>query len=465
MRNFIQFITLWSALSIQVVLSGGMYTTTRLFDPTLDCTSPGAIAICFYYDDLGMVTAENPLYVRARFVEGFTLCQTLVDIVDSASGHEPIYLALYMNNQGDFEMNAGPGAVSIVRWRAGESEIWLKFSEPTSGWLMGPQGATSPSLDNMVCMDMGHAAIINGQYLEGASSTGGSNRKGNGDLGDTVLRSTHICLSYDEQVIDPDASVDYNITSFVFSNGVTTADDVAAIVLGDQLAINFSGRKELGFQEYLVIQSELDLPVSQGSGWLYPWHPTGKATLDLSFSFNNSNIPFYQGSRVTIDVSTRSNSGFELGSQWTHPSGEMGYLLPGFQYQVTERVDSPGFAYALDRDGFIDLGGVPHAQVAYLEYDGSAVFPLDQSIKILGSISSDADQQISAQVSIAASSQPYAIQAGSGLWANTQFYCPGTLLPLWTGNVSLSAIEDFGDMLTSWPQPRNVNNLLGLIEF
>jgi len=88
-------------------------------------------------------------------------------------------------------MVAPPDAVSIVRWRAGESAFWLRVTAPTSTWLEVDGVTQAPSEDNTVLMFIGKDAAssrdtFEDYFLEGKANLPAS-QQGCDDAGSEIV--------------------------------------------------------------------------------------------------------------------------------------------------------------------------------------------------------------------------------------------------------------------------------------
>ena len=112
----------------------------------------GEITIEVNGDDFAGASATNPVYIRLSLLQNTTLAETKVDV-----GSTPINLALYhFSFNGEATVTAPADAVSIVRWREGERDIWLRVTAPTSSWLEMNGAPTSPSEDNFINFHIGY---------------------------------------------------------------------------------------------------------------------------------------------------------------------------------------------------------------------------------------------------------------------------------------------------------------------
>ena len=99
----------------------------------------GEIALNVSGDDFAAAGPNNPIFFRFRLDHGVQLSRTLVDLDNPQEPHRPIHLALVILYDGQGSpptINAPADAVSIVRWRRGESAFWLRVNYSSSLWIV-----------------------------------------------------------------------------------------------------------------------------------------------------------------------------------------------------------------------------------------------------------------------------------------------------------------------------------------
>lgn len=141
--------------SLSVFADINMSTTIAPMGVRATCEQSGSIDFRVTSDDFYDVSEENPAYIRLRFDHGALLCQTLVH---EPSGLAPIQvpaaLELGSGNEGD-TINIPAGAVSIVRWKQGEPELWLKITSSSSTWIRSGQDLVAPSPERPIRFSIG----------------------------------------------------------------------------------------------------------------------------------------------------------------------------------------------------------------------------------------------------------------------------------------------------------------------
>lgn len=109
------------------------------------------------------IPSVGPIYLRFQIDHAAELCSTLVwshpDNQDTAS-FQRIFLPLSLvgGAPGD-RVVAPPETVSIVRWKKGEGEFWLKVEHPTETWIQRADGSTvAPSNELQILWHLGLSA-------------------------------------------------------------------------------------------------------------------------------------------------------------------------------------------------------------------------------------------------------------------------------------------------------------------
>lgn len=132
------------------------------------CEKAGSITMTVSENDFRGVTTAEPVYIRVTLDHQATLCQTLVNQASSNAGiNDPIFLAMEVDTDSAAISLAAPAeTVSIVRWVAGESAIWLRVQADSSFWLDVNGGATSPTIGLEVSWTFGISARSSYYALE-----------------------------------------------------------------------------------------------------------------------------------------------------------------------------------------------------------------------------------------------------------------------------------------------------------
>ncbi len=141
--------------SMSVFADVNLSTTITEMSVRATCEQSGAIDFRVNGNDFAEASEENPVYIRLRFDHGALLCQTLVH---EPSGMEPIQvpaaLELGSGNEGD-TINIPADGVTIVRWKQGEPEMWMKVTSSSSTWIRSGQDLVAPSPERPVRFSIG----------------------------------------------------------------------------------------------------------------------------------------------------------------------------------------------------------------------------------------------------------------------------------------------------------------------
>ena len=136
---------------LAVCLLGGPAFATVDIETTLrdiyyrgTCERAGSMTFRVEGDDFFEPFQDKPCFIRVKLDKGARLCETLVDIRGPGKPHRPLYLAMKVEGNGTRFLNASWDSVAIVRWRAGEDQIWLRIATSSSTWIKTADGETYP---------------------------------------------------------------------------------------------------------------------------------------------------------------------------------------------------------------------------------------------------------------------------------------------------------------------------------
>lgn len=117
-------------------LNAGIFILSQPRDLTPDQTVALGAMLEVHLDGFELldVSTEHPRYLRLRLPTPMRLQETLV-----GAGQEPINLAvsLIVPIAGTERVIAPPTSVQLVRWRAGEDTIWVRFDTAFDQWVTG----------------------------------------------------------------------------------------------------------------------------------------------------------------------------------------------------------------------------------------------------------------------------------------------------------------------------------------
>jgi hypothetical protein len=119
------------------------------------CEEAGSITMSVNGNDFVSASTSTPVFIRVKLDKVAELCSTLVDCnacpdnnVTCGPFENFIYLAMRVEGQSYFLMNAPAETVSIVRWRAGENQLWLRVQSSSSGWVDNQQAGSIGAPDD-----------------------------------------------------------------------------------------------------------------------------------------------------------------------------------------------------------------------------------------------------------------------------------------------------------------------------
>jgi hypothetical protein len=236
------------------------------------CEEAGSITMSVRGDDFFEASTDTPVFIRIRLDKGGKLCQTLVDRNSATTTNVPIFLAMrYEGSSNNFIVSALPRTVSLIRWRKGEDQIWLRVQLATQYWL---QNITSgllqaPDSNNRVAFTFGQTARNTWTTNTGRYATGQANLPANTTHPEEIIAvaaieehwavTTLICVDVSSSILEamPAINSRLNFDTISYSGcsdtveplvcgagqtrGVFTASAPSGIVLGDQTLANFSG--------------------------------------------------------------------------------------------------------------------------------------------------------------------------------------------------------------------------------
>ena len=124
----------------------------------------GSIFMRMDDDDFAGASPEAPIFIRIMLGNDASLSHTLVDL---NSSHPPlnqkVYLVVYLNSEDEnLRLTAPPNAIAIVRWVAGEDEIWLAVQSSSSSWIKEGEDFIAPNQVHEVSWLIGISASHSG---------------------------------------------------------------------------------------------------------------------------------------------------------------------------------------------------------------------------------------------------------------------------------------------------------------
>ena len=205
----------------------------------------GGMRIRVNDNDFSGVSPAEPYYMRLRMDNNAVFANTLVDQTRTDPLiSQPIYMAMMipLDPGSNVVLTAPVDTVSVVRWVAGEDEVWIRVQRPSEDWLEINGAPSAPTTSVPV------------EWLFGGSAR----------------------LSHDRHDgIDPSR---YNLP-FNTRNLATTGNDADAVSMLPCLDLSNS---ELEFNELLEMDHVLfDHTAQQSPGVYAPGNPVGSSFLPI----------------------------------------------------------------------------------------------------------------------------------------------------------------------------------------
>lgn len=223
---------------VAVVLSADIETTVLDVAVSGRCERAGVVQLRLTGDDFAEAAPDAPIYLQIAFDHGARLRQTLVDPL---RGETPIAVPVTLVRTGDAEgrLNLAPNAIEVVRWRAGEPELWLAIRQPTSTWVTTSAGPRAPSPELAVVLAVGRSHAATAALADAADARVWPRQNGVAVALDVTLDLSASSLMAapappELSLLNTDVQW-YDATT----SGVESAADAADIQLGEPLAVLF----------------------------------------------------------------------------------------------------------------------------------------------------------------------------------------------------------------------------------
>ena len=301
------------------------------------CEETGIITMVAEADEFQDASTQEPVYIRLRLDHGAKLCKTLVWSNSANAGNltfNPIFLPIRFDSfqLGD-TVAALPETISIVRWKRGEDEIWLRVQTPTETWIGVGAGTIAPTTEKRCAWTVGITArtswgVNSPDFAIGRANLPSATRDVT-DLTTTGAVSTLICVDLTDSNLEPrpapqeQSVLNFDPVAFDFgdSSNVETASTANQIIQVPQAGISFSDDRTIarGY-DFLCTGG----PIGKGDGPRFaplcfvPGQGQGGADNGL-VSFSNSidvriscgaGWGFHNNSLVRLDAPVDSRYGF-----------------------------------------------------------------------------------------------------------------------------------------------------------
>jgi hypothetical protein len=254
-------VALLAAISTTVFANVDLRTTIRDVYVDGTCEETGNIRFVVNGDDFANASTAEPVYIRLRLDHGARLCKTLVwaNLLNPVDRTEiPIYLPMSFEEATLTDVLAAPPeTVSIVRWKAGENEIWLRVQFPSGQWISRGGTPIAPSSTVRVRWTIGVSAqnswatnFDSGDFALGRANLPAATREPvtmaatpDPDLAVSTLICTDLSSSNLEPLPAPGTLSELNFDPSSWDSTTENVLDAVSstnIVLGRQLSTSFS---------------------------------------------------------------------------------------------------------------------------------------------------------------------------------------------------------------------------------
>jgi hypothetical protein len=238
------------------------------------CQQTGFIRLVIDGDEFPHAQPGKPVYVRIRLDGGAALCESLVPPIRRVStegmvggAHSPIYLAMSLGTTGSGTTIAAPSnTFSILRWQAGEPEIWLVVRHTSRQWIREADGfLRPPDRHTPVLVTLGIDAASSQAQNSNRFSSGCSNLTSNtDDLVSLVPVSTEVLVDVSQMTTEMDGGeratpLFATLTAYTGSTGVDDTGYYGNIHVGTRLDL-FSEAREIATVTPLYVA--VDPPVA-----------------------------------------------------------------------------------------------------------------------------------------------------------------------------------------------------------
>lgn len=234
----------------------------REMTPNGVCETAGNLNLTVGDDLFFMASPENPVYLRLALPSDTYLCQTLVDPAQP----DPVLLAISLENpNSSLNVVAPADTLSIVRWKAGESEIWLKVKHPSTTWLSNGLTLLPPNEIDTVKFGLGVDAVTTETLNQQLFAQGKANLPGNTltslwlSVFEAVSTEIGLDISQASMVPNPQPSGNWRAyvkvepSAWMQAELVETATTLGILPPGSPTPLVFQGVRDIGFTTTVTV--------------------------------------------------------------------------------------------------------------------------------------------------------------------------------------------------------------------
>lgn len=241
---------LWSVCCLGTVK---IHTTSRGIVEAGLGERAGTIRFELNGGDFFTASTCTPLFMRVRLDKGVAFAETLVDIRSPETAHVPINLVCVVDGQPGVTLGIEPDAIQIVRWREGETELWIRINSVL--WVREDGQNRYPDEKNTVSFQIGISAERSIGAVFPYWETSRANLPGNQDIYGNP-RHTFLMVCTEGSAFGPDTGQTpwpenellFDTIAFDFNTvGVMSESDPRRISCGDGTPVNLWGDDQIAF--------------------------------------------------------------------------------------------------------------------------------------------------------------------------------------------------------------------------
>lgn len=216
----------------------------------------GTITLTVIGDDYWVASPQSPVYGRFHLHELVGLASSRVLPTPDIANHNPLYLAVMVEEDSDAVVVLPEDAVSIARWLDDENAFWLKFTRPTSEWITVNGQPQIPSAEYPVRIKIGISAQESLAEVQALFEAGKANRSSNSYV-DGFPASTELFVDASQSILQvaPDPMCELTFCVMPFDGetvGVETFPDASSIMTGNHPGTAYEGDDVLAVAAYMV---------------------------------------------------------------------------------------------------------------------------------------------------------------------------------------------------------------------
>lgn len=209
----------------------------------------GVLEVRIGSDVLAGASPEDPVFVRITLDQGLQLAETLVAPTQDPAMHRPVFMPLVLETASvGYRLAAPADSLAVVRWVAGESEIWLSLQSDSAQWIDTGSNRVGPSWSHPVRFYLGASAAQNWAFLGDTYAAGRANLPAPvfdaAQPSQDQAVSTLLCGDLYDSLTRPSKDLAhsgyaYSIQFYRGSHGVDSATAVGEVQPGSEIEVRF----------------------------------------------------------------------------------------------------------------------------------------------------------------------------------------------------------------------------------